>query len=345
MLDAASTGSPTSSRSQDIAAPDKFSDDRKPSRTFEAQIQRKLAGDACKFRDDQHKMMYITSLLDGNAHRMIHHYIVDDRINFNPINQLWNILDCTSNDPNRRGTAERELRMLKQGTSELSAYFDDFQRILAELQWDPSAKKAALRQGIVENLKDLLLLYDCPDDWSPYIRLLQRFDSKLQQREAEQNKETTNMSSKTTLSTSSAAPSSTTHITSNPAYLGPAPMGLSAAQKQAEREHYYQDRRSGGLCTYCGMADQFRAASPRRKRHLLAVAVATLTPPLLRIEETLTAGKDQSHAARLAPPWDVAHLSHLLFVVRRKDRWNEGSNCEELRCRLQKNLSLLEITS
>ena len=77
-LDGANAGPSSSSRSQDIAAPDKFSGDRKTYRTFKAQLQTKLVGDAQKFRDDQHKMMYVTSLLEGNAHRMISPHIVID---------------------------------------------------------------------------------------------------------------------------------------------------------------------------------------------------------------------------------------------------------------------------
>ena len=89
--------------------------------------------------------------------------IVNDRIDFNTIKELWDVLDCAYDDPDRQGMAERELAMLKQGTREFLAYFADFQRIMAELKWDPSAKKAALRQGMAGNLKDLLLSYDCPD--------------------------------------------------------------------------------------------------------------------------------------------------------------------------------------
>ena len=126
-------------------------------------------GDAHKFRDDQHEMMYVTSRLDGNTHRMISPHIVNDRIDFNTIKELWDVLDCADNDPDRQGTAKRELAMLKQGIREFSAYFADFQRIMAELKWDPSAKKAALRQGMAGNLTDLLLSYDCPDDWTQYI--------------------------------------------------------------------------------------------------------------------------------------------------------------------------------
>ena len=67
-LDAASAGRPSSTGSQDIPAPDKFSGDRKTYRTLKAQLQTKLVSDARKFHDDQHEMIYIISLLEGNAH-------------------------------------------------------------------------------------------------------------------------------------------------------------------------------------------------------------------------------------------------------------------------------------
>ena len=166
---------------------------------------------------------------------MIYPYIINDQIDFNTINELWDILDCAYDDPDHQGTTEGELAMLQQGTREFSPYFADFQRIMAEVKWDPSSKKATFRQGMAGNLEDLLLSYDSPDDWPSYIRLLQRLDSKLRQRKAEKKKETTNTPSRTTPS-SLATPSPTGHVTSNPAYYGPASMDLSAAQKQAERE-------------------------------------------------------------------------------------------------------------
>ena len=195
-------------------------------------------GDAWKFRDDRHKMMYITPLLEGNAHRMIYPYIVNDRINFITIKKVWHIFDCAYDDPDCQGTAERELAMLKQGTREFLAYFANFQCIMAELQLDPFAKSAGLHQGMAGKLEDLLVSYDCPDDWAQYIWLLQCLDFKLRQCDAEKRKETSNTPSRTTPAalSSSTTPSSTTHITSNLTYLGPALMNYSVAQKQAERE-------------------------------------------------------------------------------------------------------------
>ena len=84
----ANANPPSSSPSQDIAAPDKFSGDRKTYRTFKAQLQTKLVGDAWKFHNDQHKMMYITLLLEGNTHRMIYPNIINDQIDFDTIKEL-----------------------------------------------------------------------------------------------------------------------------------------------------------------------------------------------------------------------------------------------------------------
>ena len=133
-LDAVSSGPTSISRSQDIPAPDKFTGNRKTYRTFKAQLQTKLVGDAQKFRDNQHRLMYVTSLLERNAHRMISPHIVNDRIDFNTIKELWDVLDCAYEDPDCQGSAERELAMLKQGTREFSAYFADFQCIMTELR-------------------------------------------------------------------------------------------------------------------------------------------------------------------------------------------------------------------
>ena len=78
-----------------------------------------------------------------------------------------------------------------------------------------------------------------------------------------------------------------------------APIDLSAAQKQAERDRIYHERRSKGLCIYCGTTGHFQAACSRRKRCPLVTAEGTITLP--RVEEAPMAGKDQSHATSLAP--------------------------------------------
>ena len=83
-------------------------------------------------------IMYIMTPLEGNAHRMISPYTVNDQMKFNTIKELQGILDCAFDDPYRQATTEQELAMLKQGTSESLPYFADFQCIMAKLQLDLS---------------------------------------------------------------------------------------------------------------------------------------------------------------------------------------------------------------
>ena len=69
---------------------------------------------------------------------------------------------------------------------QLSAYFADFQRLIAELGWGEPAEMVVLRKGIAEPLKDLS--YPIPTGWSGYIQQLQILDARLRQREAEKKK-------------------------------------------------------------------------------------------------------------------------------------------------------------
>ena len=51
-------------------------------------------------------MMYITSLLKGNAHRMIYPYIINARIDFNTIEELSDIFVRAYDNPDCQETAE-----------------------------------------------------------------------------------------------------------------------------------------------------------------------------------------------------------------------------------------------
>src|SRR6185436_4945769 len=88
-------------------------------------------------------------------------------------------------DPDWKGTAERELEHLKQGGRDFSAYYANFQHLMAELNWNVSAKMNALYRGMSEELKDLIYHHDLPVDWPGYVRAVQKYDSKLPKHLAE----------------------------------------------------------------------------------------------------------------------------------------------------------------
>ena len=86
----------------------------------------------------------MANLLRGNAYKMVLPYIQRDRIDLASTDELWEVLDGAYDDPDRKGTAKRELENLKQANREFSVYFADFQRLMAELRWDDDARKTAL---------------------------------------------------------------------------------------------------------------------------------------------------------------------------------------------------------
>ena len=262
---------PNLGKAQDIGAPDPFSGNRGEYQTFKAQLSSKLAGDAHKFRSEQHRLQYMANLLRGNAYKMVLPYIQRDRIDLATTDELWEVLDGAYEDPDRKGTAKRELENLKQANREFSVYFADFQRLMAELRWDDDARKTALYRGLSEEMKDLLLSYSPPEEWNQYTHLLQELDSKIRARSAEKKRK-----GPTSITRPNPAPAPqpnpapvipvSQRTTANPEWHGPAPMDLSAGHREAERQRQYAERRAAGLCTSCGLPGHFRAECPRRKR-------------------------------------------------------------------------------
>jgi hypothetical protein len=268
-------------RPQQIAEPEVFKGDRAAYLTFRSKMRNKLAGDGTSFRDDQHKMQYIVSRLDGNAYRMIGPYMREaDRIDLADVQELWDVLDTAYDDPDRMGTAERELGNLKQGGREFSAYYADFQRLMAELDWNTGPKKNALYTGMSEELKDTIYHHDLPEDWPGYVKAVQKYDSKLRKRLAEKKGARIGPAPTGKPATPKVAPlPASQRTTTNAEYHGPAPMDLSAAEREAERQRRYAERRAAGLCTYCGNAGHFRSSCPKRTRQTpIRAAEGQVTP-------------------------------------------------------------------
>jgi hypothetical protein len=260
-------------KKQDIAAPDKFTGDRKTYPAFKAQLQAKLAGDARKFEGEQHRMLYVSSLLQGNAYAMILPHITEGTVTLESTKELWKILDGAYEDPDKKGTARRELKTLKQGAREFSAFFADFQRLMATLGYDEEAKKSYLEDGLNDELLELMMAYDLPTDWHEYVTLLQRLDSRIRARAP--NRKTrpvaiVNTNRPAPSTPAAPRPAAAAHPTANPNYHGPAPMDLSAAARETEKQRVYRERMAQGACTSCGVAGHFRKDCPGRAARMAA---------------------------------------------------------------------------
>jgi hypothetical protein len=164
-------------------------------------------------------------------------------------------LEAAFGDPDRVATAERNMKEIKQKNQEFSLYYAEFQVIAADLDWNPSTLRNALRSGLSEEMKDSFIHTDMPEDIPAFVTLCQKRDNQIRQRKAEkaaQHKWTSSTGSPSAprVPASPKAPEAAPAGTVS-GYTGPAPMDLSAGRRRIpdeERAKWFVD----GRCLYCG---------------------------------------------------------------------------------------------
>jgi hypothetical protein len=110
-----------------IPDPPKFAKGRDEYRSFKSKLNEKFRGDAYRFNDENHRVAYAVGLLIDEADAMVRP--LRERGQLATVAELFSYLDATFEDPDRRGTAERELRALKQANSDFTSHYAKFQSI------------------------------------------------------------------------------------------------------------------------------------------------------------------------------------------------------------------------
>jgi hypothetical protein len=267
-------------RAIELPHPPKYSGDRKELPNFISKVRSKLAGENGRFSDDQYKLRYVYGYLQGNAQNQIQPYIQTDKISLDDVEALIKILEATFRDPDEVGMASGELDHLTQGNREFSIYYAEFQRLMAILDYDSKAKKAALKRGLSKELQASLVYHtDEPEDFDKFVELCMQLDYRIRAH-ANLSRHLNNSHPTATKATPS-APSTMSHPTSTDSgNYGPAPMDLSAA-KTSQNQRRHDERMAKGLCLYCGSADHFKdqcsilGSNNARKVPLAAAGVST----------------------------------------------------------------------
>ena len=145
------------------------------------------------------------------------------------------------------------MREIKQKNREFSQYYAEFQVIAADLDWNPSALRNALRSGLSQEMKDSFIYTDMPDELPAFVTLCQKRDNQIRQRKAEKAAQYR--------WTSSAGPPSAPRAPAPPkapevapagtvdGYTGPAPMNLSVGRRRISDEERAK-RFADGRCLY-----------------------------------------------------------------------------------------------
>jgi hypothetical protein len=250
--------------------PEKFTaEDRGKLRSFVALLHMRLIDRPGEFPNEQLKLRYASSRLDGAALEQLIPLVKDDHVNLQNFKAFVTSLEEAYGDPDHVNTAERALAKLRQGNRDFVAYHAEFQRLIADLNWNNTAKHAALHRGLYEKLKDILSTQDLPEDWSRYVALVKRPDMQYRARKAEthcssgQTKPTT---MPTARNTSPNPAQNAPHPTSSGSgHFGPAPMNLSAARRRLSHEEC-QKRINENRCRYCGGFNHMARDCPNKPK-------------------------------------------------------------------------------
>jgi hypothetical protein len=93
------------------------------------------------------------------------------------IKALIKILEATFGDPDEVRIASAELDYLMQGNSECRIYYAEFQCLMAILDYDSKAKKAALKRGLSKELQaSLVYQTNEPKDFNKFVELCMKLD-------------------------------------------------------------------------------------------------------------------------------------------------------------------------
>jgi len=159
------------------------------------------------------------------------------------------------------------MREIKRKNREFSQYYAEFQVIAADLDWNPSALRNALRMGLSEEMKDSFTYSDMPEELPAFVTVCQKRDNQIRQPRAEKAAQNTGSGIGFA---SSRPPPPQKALETAPAgtvagYTGPAPMDISAGKRRISAEERAK-RFADGRCLYCGGFNHRAAECAARKK-------------------------------------------------------------------------------
>jgi hypothetical protein len=125
-----------------------------------------------KFPDEQLKLHYAFSQLDGPTLEQMLYLVENDHVNLETFGDFVTTLEESYSDPDHINTTERAIAKLRQGNRDFVTYYAKFRHLASDLDWNNTAKRAAFHRGLCDKLKDILSTQDIPEDWNQYMALV-----------------------------------------------------------------------------------------------------------------------------------------------------------------------------
>jgi hypothetical protein len=135
------------------------------------------------FPDEQSKMQYAFNRLKGVAlSPILPHVREDGTIGLDDLPGLIQHLEAAFGDTDRVATAERKMREIKQKNCKIFPYYAEFQIIAADLDWNPSPVRNALRMGLSEEMKYSFTYSNMAEELPAFVTVCQKRENQIWQR-------------------------------------------------------------------------------------------------------------------------------------------------------------------
>lgn len=229
-----------------ICLPEKFDGTRSKLRGFLNQIQLVIQLHSHRYPTDREQVGLVGSLLSGPALTWFAPLLEKQAPELLDFTAFTAALTACFGDTDRQRTAVTKLSNLRQGSRPASAYASEFRQIALDTTWDDVALRDCFRRGLREDVKDMLLSMEDPQNLEEAIRFAVRCDNRLFERRQEKRSPFVPPVSAPSVSSTVPAPLNRP-VGPEPMQIGRVSQGpLSAAERQRRRE--------ANLCFYCGGA-------------------------------------------------------------------------------------------
>jgi hypothetical protein len=190
-------------KSEKLPDPPMFGGNRKELRPFVTKLRLKLQENADRYPTEWNKVNYAMSRLEGDAASTVDPFYRNGSLN--TFGALIALLEQTYDDASREYTAMAKLETLRQRNHEFTSFFSEFLGLVGELDWNESAKVAALRRAISDEIRAQLVTQKMPKTLSEFATLCQQIDENLRYNQSARSRRTASRTIPTTTPSNPAA--------------------------------------------------------------------------------------------------------------------------------------------
>jgi len=144
-----------------------------------ADVRMKFIQNQNRFPIFQSRVVHAFSRLGDGPKKQIVLFVKADRIDLADAEDLFKVIRDAYDDPDRKGTALRNLRNFQQKNKRFQEYYADFQRYVSELNYNNDTKKGVIIGELFKELADAMVTVNEPDLLEDFVKILMKVNNKL----------------------------------------------------------------------------------------------------------------------------------------------------------------------